>query len=156
MTAPEIMPLAAWLTTVKPDQWKHIQRLHYSGEPFNVNSGTPEFMIYPLSSINYVADLHRPSYPNELSRKRFVDARYDEAGYRVRFDLVAAYRALEDDAPYILFAAAKTGAGHFVETIANLMDYVDAYCTGKWCFYNKAFHFQDEGDALMTNAYVYS
>lgn len=154
MTTPEIAPLAAWLSTVKPNDWKAIQRLHYGSEPVFAGS-KPRFAIWPLSSLE-VQHKERREYPNELSRKRFVDARYDEAGYRVRFDIVAAYREEAEDAPIILFGAAKTGSGHFVETIDNVMEYVDSYCMGKWCFYNKAFHFQEEGDALMTHAYVFS
>lgn len=161
MTAQEIVPLAAWLNTVRPNEWKKLQGLHYSSEPFHVPfavGSSPGFMIWPLSSLP-LEQKERPIYQNEISRKRFVDSGYDLAGWRVRFDIVAAHFEIRTDgteAPYIMFAAARTGSGCFCETMARVMEYVDSYSMGKWCFYNKAFHFQEEGDALMTNAYVYS
>ncbi len=156
MTVSELTPLVQWLSRVPPSGWAQLQRLHYSEEPLHV-AHSPRFTIMPLSSMPTHFKTWEP-YPNELTRKRFVDAGYDVDGYRVRFDLVAGY--IEPDLPSgkapTIFAAAKTGSGHFVESIGNVMTHVDSYCIGKWCFYNKAFHFQEEGDALMTNAYVYS
>lgn len=159
MSAPEITPLIEWLgNKVPPDQWSSLKKLHYQEEPFYVVSyyaPKPSFSIWPLSSIPIEHKERKGEHKNEISRKRFVDAGYDLPGYRVRFDLVAAY-VEEMTTAYVMFAAAKTGTGFFCETLDRVSEYVDSYCMGKWCFYNKAFHFQEEGDALMTNAYVYS
>lgn len=112
------------------------------------------FTIFPLSILPEEFKRRAPA-EKELSRSDFIDRKLDEPGWRVRIDLMAGY--VHQDAEEIhMFVAAETPNGNFVETMEEVVKVVDENCVGKWCFHNKAFWFENETDALLINAYVFS
>ncbi len=151
MTAEVIHPLAAWLTALNKRDWKRLRgAIHHGDTPLN-GAG---FTVFPLGMLTNEFK-RRPLTERQLHWQDFIDKDFGVEGYRVRIDLVAGYLADGDEIVH-MFVAAETPWGHFVETMDEVEKIINETCIGQWCFHNKAFWFENQADALLINAYVFS